>query len=248
MPVALRIDFYSTSTDKFLLGSTEPLINKKGKDVEEWVEKALARWPNVPTLYGWLGLDRRGRWLIRGEVISRPQIIETINQNYAVDEFGAWYFQNGPQRGYVDLVYAPLVLRVGAGAQLLTHTEQLVMQCRAAYLDEEGSLLLMTEHGPGVIADGDLAWALNRFEKCSNPVAAFSEVRDDAVLDVIEQMVESALAQPTGAATQLGLRLDDALVPIQRLDSAQMPSVLGFIRTPSPVAMPAETMRLGRAL
>ena len=44
--------------------------------MEDWVHRALARWPNVPALYGWLGLDRRGRWLIRGETISRPQIVD----------------------------------------------------------------------------------------------------------------------------------------------------------------------------
>src|SRR3546814_4722559 len=69
--------------------------------VEDWVQRALARWPNVPALYGWLRLDRRGRWLIRDEPISRPQIIDTINRNYAADARGCWYFQNGPQRGYM---------------------------------------------------------------------------------------------------------------------------------------------------
>ncbi|MDB5974431.1 MAG: hypothetical protein JWR07_1191, partial [Nevskia sp.] len=48
--------------------------------MEDWVQRSLARWPNVPALFGWLALDRRGRWLIQGELISRPQIIETINR------------------------------------------------------------------------------------------------------------------------------------------------------------------------
>jgi hypothetical protein len=64
--------------------------------MEDWVHKALARWPDVPALFGWLSLDRRGRWRIRGEVITRPQIVDTINPNYAADEHGRWYFQNGP--------------------------------------------------------------------------------------------------------------------------------------------------------
>ena len=88
--------------------------------MEDWVLRSLARWPDVPALFGWLGLDRRGRWLIRDEIISRPQIIDTIARNYAADEHGRWYFQNGPQRGYMQLEHAPLVLRPDvAGEQLL---------------------------------------------------------------------------------------------------------------------------------
>ena len=29
------------------------------------VRRAIARWPNVPAVYGWLKLDRRGRWSVR---------------------------------------------------------------------------------------------------------------------------------------------------------------------------------------
>src|SRR5262249_44783036 len=92
--------------------------------MEAWVERALKRWPNVPALYGWLRLNRRGRWLIQDETITRWQIIETINKNYAADERGRWYFQNGPQRGYMKLDCAPFVLRVSsADGKLWTHTE-----------------------------------------------------------------------------------------------------------------------------
>ena len=88
--------------------------------MEDWVLRGLARWPNVPALFGWLGLDRRGRWLIKGELISRPQIIDTISRNYAADEAGRWYFQNGPQRGYVSLEVAPLVLHAPESGETLT--------------------------------------------------------------------------------------------------------------------------------
>src|SRR5262245_55155172 len=46
--------------------------------MEDWVHRALKRWPNVPALYGWLRLDRRGRWLIQGETIGRTQIVDVI--------------------------------------------------------------------------------------------------------------------------------------------------------------------------
>ena len=31
--------------------------------------RSMAKWPNVPAVYGWLTLDRRGNWLLQGERI-----------------------------------------------------------------------------------------------------------------------------------------------------------------------------------
>ena len=183
--------------------------------MEDWVHRALERWPNVPALYGWLKLDRRGRWLIKGEVISRSQIIDTINPNYAADERGCWYFQNGPQRGYMALEYTPLVLRVEHD-RLKTHTGLAADAVSAAYLDEEGALVLVTEHGPGVLAESDLDWALRHLERNGQPV------NDDDLA--------AALALPSGMQTALRLRLGYDSLPVQRLDAAQMPGKLGLVR------------------
>jgi len=101
---------------------------------ESWVDRALDKWPNVPALYGWLSLDRRGRWCIRGETISRPQIVDTIGANYAADARGCWFFQNGPQRGYMKLDWMPFVLRRGEGDLLVTHNGLQVEHLRSAYL------------------------------------------------------------------------------------------------------------------
>ena len=188
--------------------------------MEDWVHRAQARWPNVPALYGWLGLDRRGRWLIQGEVIGRHQIIDTIRRNYAADERGCWYFQNGPQRGYVELEYTPLVLRTDGGDRLVAHTGEVVTALRAAYLDEHGALVLDTGFGAGVIDDSDLEWALARLQ-CER--GAPTE-RDLAV----------ALALPSGAFTDLRLAYAEALLPVQRLDARLMPQSLGFVREPLP--------------
>jgi hypothetical protein len=187
--------------------------------MEDWVKRSLARWPNVPALFGWLKLDRRGRWLIRGEPISRPQIIDTINRNYAADAQGRWYFQNGPQRGYMELEYAPLVLRADAAGETLTaHTEVRVGSVAAAYLDEEGALLLDTDLGPGVLDAADLAWALQRLEADAGEVA--------------EERLAEALALPSGSVTPLYLRLGPARLPLLRLDAAEAPRQLGFVREP----------------
>lgn len=187
--------------------------------MEEWVHRAIKRWPNVPHLYGWLRLDRRGRWLIKGETISRPQIIDTINPNYAVDEQGRWYFQNGPQRGYVQLEYAPLVLRFVADV-LTTHTGLRVENPSEVFMDETGALLIVTEHGPGALIDDELPWALQKISV------------DDRAVD--EDQLATALSQPSGTKTEIVLQLQTNQLRVGRLDAALAPAQLGFVRDPQP--------------
>jgi len=79
--------------------------------VDEIVARSLAKWPNVPAVYGWLALDRRGNWRIKGEKIGNAALRDFIGRNYQADEKGRWYFQNGPQRVFVSLAYTPLVVR-----------------------------------------------------------------------------------------------------------------------------------------
>ena len=190
--------------------------------MDEWVLNALKRWPNVPALFGWLSLDRRGRWLVRGEIISHPRIVEVINRNYAADEHGRWYFQNGPQRGYMQLESAPLVLFVAEdGEHLVTHTGLVVEQVRGAYLDEEGSLLLVTEHGPAEVAGQDLQWALDRLS-----------IHGQAVDD---DSLAAALELPSGSDTDITLQVGSDPLPLRRLDFSRAPSALDFERTPEPL-------------
>src|SRR5215831_5593735 len=114
--------------------------------MEEWVQRALKRWPNVPALFGWLKIDRRGRWLIKGETISRTQILDVMNRNYAADEHGRWYFQNGPQRGYVELERAPYIVSVvEGGTALQTHTQLRISDIHEVLMDEAGRLFLSTD-------------------------------------------------------------------------------------------------------
>ena len=121
----------------------------------------MARWPDVPAVYGWLALDRRGQWQLRVPDIGRFERIgnlalrEFIARNYQGDERGRWYFQNGPQRVYVRLAYAPLVLHY-EGPALVDHCGR-PTRADATYLDEEGSVLVLGERGLGLLDDRDLA-------------------------------------------------------------------------------------------
>src|SRR5690625_3539331 len=119
--------------------------------MDEGVIRAMLKWPNVPALYGWVRLDRRGHWHLQGQRVTRDVLIAFINRNYGQDEQGRWYFQNGPQRGYVELDYTPWVLRAQPDGSLQTQTGQPVQQLSAAFLDEQGSVLLVSEHGVGLL-------------------------------------------------------------------------------------------------
>jgi DUF2946 family protein len=119
------------------------------------VAQAMAKWPNVPAVYGWLALDRRGNWLIKGERIANQALRDFISRNYDADSSGRWYFQNGPQRVYVTLAYTPLVVHY-EGDELRDHCGR-PFAARMTYLDDEGSVLM---EGDGIIAlldDRDLA-------------------------------------------------------------------------------------------
>ncbi|HSB48444.1 MAG TPA: DUF2946 family protein [Burkholderiales bacterium] len=128
--------------------------------MDDIVLRGMARWPNVPAVYGWLTLDRRGQWLIKGERITNPLVTEFIGRNYARDERGCWFFQNGPQRVFVDLHYTPRVYRIvspdRAPLALEAGTGAPVSAVHGAWIDETGAALLETEHGIGLIDDRDL--------------------------------------------------------------------------------------------
>jgi hypothetical protein len=123
--------------------------------MDEIVARSLARWPNVPAVYGWLELDRRGNWLIKGERIGNQALREFIGRNYEADERGRWFFQNGPQRVYVTLAYTPLVVHY-EGDRLFDHCGRSFV-CRSAFQDDEGSVLLEGERGIALLDDRDLA-------------------------------------------------------------------------------------------
>jgi hypothetical protein len=122
--------------------------------MDEIVARSLAKWPDVPAVYGWLSLDRRGNWLIKGEKIGNAALREFIGRNYEPDARGCWFFQNGPQRVYVGLAYTPLVVHY-EGDDLLDHCGR-PFRAETAYLDDEGSVLLSGNGSIALLDDRDL--------------------------------------------------------------------------------------------
>ena len=122
--------------------------------MDEIVVRSMAKWPDVPDVFGWLSLDRRGNWLLKEERIGNQALRDFIARNYAADAQGRWYFQNGPQRVYVSLAYTPLVVH-HEGEPVFDHCGRLFPSERA-YVDEEGSVLLEGAGRIALLDDRDL--------------------------------------------------------------------------------------------
>ena len=132
--------------------------------MDEIVRQALAKWPNVPHCTGWLLLDRRGQWRMRddaaqaagelGTPIRHEALLGFINRNYESDADGQWFFQNGPQRVYVELAYTPWIVRLHAADGVLRLTDQAgaAFEPTQAYIDDEGGILFSDDASPARVA------------------------------------------------------------------------------------------------
>jgi len=123
--------------------------------MDEIVARSLAKWPNVPAVFGWLSLDRRGNFLIKGEKIGNRALREFIGRNYEADTQGRWFFQNGPQRVYVKLAYTPWVVHY-EGDVLIDHCGR-SFSPEKIFQDDEGSVLMHAKSGIALLDDRDLA-------------------------------------------------------------------------------------------
>jgi hypothetical protein len=149
--------------------------------MDDLVRQAMAKWPHVPDCYGWLGLDARGHWYMRddgaqaqgsfaggqpgakGSRLQHEKLIAFIDRNYAADAQGQWYFQNGPQRVFVELEVTPWVWRVGVHGDVQSHTRQ-PAEVVQAVTDERGWLYLHTNVGFGVVHTLDVGLAAQVLE------------------------------------------------------------------------------------
>jgi hypothetical protein len=190
--------------------------------VDPIVLAAMARWPNVPSVYNWLGLDLRGNYAIKGERIANPVIQEFIARNYACDDIGRWFFQNGPQRVFVKLTYTPFVLRSDPTAAygLVTHTGQPVDAPHTAFLDDMSALLIAFGNTVGAIHDLDLAEVIGWFRDASG-----------RMLD--DRGMEALLAGEYGAQAPL-CEVGPARIPLARIARAQVAAHFRFDPDPQP--------------
>lgn len=147
--------------------------------MDDMVLAAMVKWPNVPACFGWLGLDMRGDWYMRdalaqtagtfqsacqspvanrakGSRLQHAGLTAFIGRNYTVDDVGRWFFQNGPQRVFVELASAPWVWRLDSVGQVHSHTGAAAGQVKDCLLDEVGRVYLETDLGLGLVHSQDI--------------------------------------------------------------------------------------------
>jgi hypothetical protein len=142
--------------------------------MDEIVKQAMAKWPNVPDCYGWLGLDARGNWYMRddqaqaagpfaggtihskGSQLRHERLIEFIERNYCADSQGRWIFQNGPQKVYVELELTPWIWRVDSDFSVRAHSGERA-EVLACLVDELGRVYFDTNLGFGLVHSLDVA-------------------------------------------------------------------------------------------
>jgi hypothetical protein len=195
--------------------------------MDDIVKKAIAKWPNVPHCYGWLALDARGAWRMRderaqqlglpGDKLNQPALLGFINRNYAADERGCWYFQNGPQRVYLNLEATPFIARTDPQHGLVLHTGEPLEKIERAGLTDAGELIVARGAKVAQLDDRDMAQVITLMRIDGAPAS------DDALMDWIG-----------GGAGSLTLAYKEQQVAVERLARDAVPREFHFIRVPQP--------------
>lgn len=197
------------------------------KPMDDIVKQAMAKWPNVPHCYGWLALDARGAWRMRdeaaqqadapGDKLNNPTLVGFINRNYAHDEQGRWYFQNGPQRVYVNLEATPFIARTDPAQGMTVQTGAALPSIERLFLTESGEAIVQAGEIVAQVDDRDVAQLFESLELDGKPAG------DEALLAWLD-----------GGAGTLVLHYRGAQVPVERMKRDALPQRFGFVRTPAP--------------
>jgi hypothetical protein len=199
--------------------------------MDDIVKQAMAKWPNVPHCYGWLALDARGTWRMRDEAAQRADapgdklgnaaLVGFINRNYLRDERGCWYFQNGPQRVYVNLEATPFIVRTDPAQGLVLHTGQPLAAPDEAFMLDTGGIVVRAGTLLAQLDDRDVAQLLTAMELDGKPVAD-----------------EALMAWLGNGAGRLSLRWQGREIALERVEAAALPQRFGFIQRPDRLAAP----------
>ncbi|RZA33568.1 MAG: DUF2946 family protein [Lysobacteraceae bacterium] len=193
--------------------------------MDDIVKQAMAKWPNVPHCYGWLALDARGNWRMRDEAAQRADapgdklanatLVGFINRNYGHDDKGRWYFQNGPQRVYVNLEATPFIARTDPIQGFVLQTGQALATVDAVFLTDAGALILQAGEVVAQLDDRDVAQVLARMELDGQPAS-----------------VEAIMAWLEDDAAELALVTERGRVKVERLAAEALQRRFGYVQMP----------------
>jgi hypothetical protein len=206
-----------------------PTNYAKLERMDDIVKQAIAKWPNVPHCYGWLALDARGNWRMRDEAAQRADapgdklanaaLVGFIKRNYQHDERGCWYFQNGPQRVYVNLEATPFIARTDPAQGLVLHTAEPLAVPEQVFMLDTGGIVMRAGERLAQLDDRDVAQLLQAM-----------------ALDGGAASDEGLMAWLDGGPGQLALRWQGREIAVERLAAVEAPARFGFVQRPDVLA------------
>ena len=110
-----------------------------------------------------LGAFQSGIPGAKGSVLRHEKLIDFIHRNYEADALGRWYFQNGPQRVYIELEATPHIWRIGDDFAVSSHTGTWT-EVNKCLVDENGKVYLHTTLGLGLVHTLDVPRAAQAIE------------------------------------------------------------------------------------
>jgi hypothetical protein len=204
----------------------QPDHKTKPRLMDELVKQSLTKWPNVPHCYGWLALDARGAFRMRdetaqaahqpGDIIRHESLLAFIYRNYDCDSRGAWYFQNGPQRVYVELESTPFIARTDPECGFVLHDRAPLREIDQVFMTNEGQLIIQSHQKIAMLDPNDLAQCLSMLSINGH------SVEDNDLLNW--------LSTPHQA---LKMKLGQAFKSVEWVASNQLENRFSFIAHPS---------------
>ena len=197
--------------------------------MDDIVKRAMLKWPTVPHCYGWLALDARGNWRMRdehaqhanlpGDKIVHTALLGFINRNYGCDEAGRWYFQNGPQRVYVNLEATPFIARTDPLQAFVLHTGEVMTPIDAVWLTNSGRVVFKSADRIALLDDRDTA-------QCLAMIYVDAEVISD---DLLMAWIASA-----GTTASPLMMIGDRALVVGWRDDRTLAEESGFVQVPLP--------------
>ena len=208
--------------------------------MDDQVLRSLMKWPNVPDCYGWLALDRRGQWRMRdeftqqhhlpGQVIQHAALKGFIIRNYACDELGRYFFQNGPQRVFIILDTTPWIARIipgEVGSELHTQCHHAINPS-AALSDENGNIYIVGNVNQIIYSSNTDNTENNQFIKRDSQTIALLHDHD------LDQFSELARLREEACSFGGSWVWKDKQLPLDPIHSEELAARFNYIAKPQP--------------
>lgn len=198
--------------------------------MDDIVVAAMAKWPNVPHCYGWLALDARGNWRMRderaqalnlaGDIIRNPTLQGFINRNYLCDDDGNCYFQNGPQKVYVDLAATPYIAQILPDNQWRLHTGQIMPAATRVWILDDGNIVCQADQYLCQLDDRDIGLFLETLTENQQPL------REERLLAFLEASAEDK------SAFKIIARIGSQEIALQNTELISLLDQAGYCQQP----------------